>query len=251
MTELLWAERLKLRRSKIVWISVFATVMVAIIVYVEGSFTYYDMRYIDNAGWYMTAAQSLATFFVLPAVISLLGSYMICREEQEDTLKSLRLIPVNETKLTAAKMVISFLFSVLIYLLLFVIAVSVEAILHFSDLTAEMVLKFFRIYLLDGIGIFLAISPMIALVSRIKKGYWLALVFTEIYSFAGLFAGMSGTLRTFYPIMAVFNFSGYYQGNVVVSVMILLICSLLAASQLKYEELQSENFYHRGRENNL
>ena len=39
----------------------------------------------------MTAAQSLATFYVLPAVIALLGSYMICREEQEDTLKSLRL----------------------------------------------------------------------------------------------------------------------------------------------------------------
>lgn len=229
MIELLWAESLKIRRSKIVWIAVFATIMVAIIVYVEGWFTYYDMRYIDNVGWYMTAAQSLATFFVLPAVISLLGSYMICREEQEDTLKSLRLIPVNEAKLTAAKMVISFLFSVFIYFLLFVMAVSVEAILHFSDLTAEMVLKFFRIYLLDGIGIFFAISPMIALVSRMKKGYWLALVFTEIYSFAGLFAGMSSTLGTFYPIMAVFSLSGYYSGNVMVSMIILLICGFFSA----------------------
>ena len=36
-----------------------------------------------------------STFYVLPAVIALLGSYMICREEQEDTLKSLRLIPVD------------------------------------------------------------------------------------------------------------------------------------------------------------
>ena len=53
----------------------------------------YDIRfdvndYIDDAGWFMNAAQSLATFFVLPAVIALLGSYMICREEQEDTIKS-------------------------------------------------------------------------------------------------------------------------------------------------------------------
>ncbi len=54
----------------------------------------------------MTAAQSLATFYVLPAVIALLGSYMICREEQEDNLKSLRLIPVDEVKLTLAKMIL-------------------------------------------------------------------------------------------------------------------------------------------------
>lgn len=241
MTELLWAERLKLRRSKIVWIAVFATIMVAIIVYVEGGFTYYDMRYIDNAGWYMTAAQSLATFFVLPAVISLLGSYMICREEQEDTLKSLRLIPVNEAKLAVAKMVVSFLFSVLIYFLLFVIAFSVEAILHFSDLSAEMVLKYLKIYLLDGIGVFLAISPMIALVSRIKKGYWLALVFTEIYSFAGLFASMSSTLNIYYPITAVFHCSGYYTASlqqIAGSLIVLLLCggcSMLVLRYLKKE----------------
>ncbi len=41
-------------------------------------------------------------------------------------------------------------------------------------------------YFVNGIGVFLAISPIVALVARIKKGYWLALVFTEIYSFAGL-----------------------------------------------------------------
>ena len=92
------------------------------------SFTFYESRYIDGAGWFMTAAQSLATFYVLPAVIALLGSYMICREEQEDTLKSLRLIPVDEVKLTLSKMVLALVFSVVIYLLLFAITFLVEAV---------------------------------------------------------------------------------------------------------------------------
>ena len=78
----------------------------------------------------MSAAQSLATFYVLPAVIALLGSYMVCREEQEDTLKSLRLIPVDEVKLTLSKMVLALVFSILIYLLLFAITFLVEAVLH-------------------------------------------------------------------------------------------------------------------------
>lgn len=38
---------------------------------------------------------------------------MICREEQEDTIKSLRLIPISEAKMTIAKLLITFAFSVL------------------------------------------------------------------------------------------------------------------------------------------
>mgnify|MGYP002559122265 CR=1 FL=1 len=158
MELLLWAERRKLRRSKILWIAGFATVMVALIVFAQGQFTFYESRYIDGAGWFMTAAQSLATFYVLPAVIALLGSYMICREEQEDTLKSLRLIPVDEVKLTLSKMVLALVFSVLIYLLLFAITFLVEAVLHFEALSIGLVLENLKTYLLDGIGVFFAIG---------------------------------------------------------------------------------------------
>lgn len=231
MEFLLWAERRKLRRSKILWIAGFATVMVALIVFAQGQFIFYGNRYIDEAGWFMTAAQSLATFYVLPAVIALLGSYMICREEQEDTLKSLRLIPVDEVKLTLAKMILTLVFSVLIYLLLFAITFLVEAILHFNELSVGLILGNLKTYLLDGIGVFLAISPIIALVARMKKGYWLALVFAEIYSFAGLFASMSEQLKTVYPMTAVFNLSGYYDASVVqvlIGVLVLLVCAVLS-----------------------
>lgn len=236
MKELLWAEKQKLRHSKIIWITVFAVIMVAVIVFAQGQFVFNGSRYVDGAGWFMTASQSLATFCVLPAVIALLGSYMICREEQEDTMKSLQLIPVNETKLTAAKMIVSLIFSILIYLLLFIITFSVEAILHFQSLSIGLVLGFLKTYLLDGLGIFLAISPIIALVAKMKKGYWLALVFAEIYSFAGLFASMSATLKALYPITAVFNISGYYETvtlNWIYSVFVLLLCGGFSALILR------------------
>lgn len=236
MKELLWAEKQKLRHSKIIWITVFAVIMVAVIVFAQGQFVFNGSRYVDGAGWFMTASQSLATFYVLPAVIALLGSYMICREEQEDTMKSLQLIPVNKTKLTAAKMIVSLIFSILIYLLLFIITFSVEAILHFQSLSIGLVLGFLKTYLLDGLGIFLAISPIIALVAKMKKGYWLALVFAEIYSFAGLFASMSATLKALYPITAVFNISGYYETvtlNWIYSVFVLLLCGGFSALILR------------------
>lgn len=249
MWKLLWAECQKIRRSKIVWITVFASIMIAVIVFAGGQDVYNDpdlhyglksfydgSRYIDNAGWYMDAVQPWSTFFVLPAVIALLGSYIICREEEEDTIKSLRLIPINETKLTIAKMIITFIFSILLYLLLFTITFLTESVLHFSDLSTKLVLSCMKEYFLDGIGVFFAISPIIALVSRMKKGYWLALVFTEVYSIAGLFAGMSNVLQTFFPIAAIFNISGYYittGEKIMGSIISLLLCACLSAFILK------------------
>lgn len=236
MKELIWAERQKLSRSKIIWVALFATVMVAIIVFTQGQFIFNGSRYIDGAGWFMTAAQSLATFYVLPGVIALLGSYMICREEQEDTMKALRLIPVSEPKLTAAKMLVSLVFSLLIYLLLFAITFLVEVALHFQALSVGIILGFLKTYLLDGLGIFLALSPIIALVARMKKGYWLALVFAEIYSFAGLFASMSSGLKAVYPITAAFTISGYYEASatdILGSVFVLLLCGCIAVVILK------------------
>lgn len=228
MRELLWAECLKLRRSKILWIAVFATIMVAIVVFAQGQFVHYGVHFIDKAGWYLTAAQSLATFYVLPAMIALFGSYMICREEQEDMMKSLRLIPVNEPYMTAAKMLITLLFSIAVYASLFLIAFIVELVLHREALSIADFLSYFKIYLLDGIGVFMAIAPIIALVALIKKGYWLALIFTEIYSFAGIFVTTSPILKMLYPISAVFNVSGYYQATlpqILGSLLMLVICA--------------------------
>lgn len=233
MRILLWAEFQKLRRSNIIMFTIFATILIAVIVLVSGIT---DQLAINSAGWYMTITQVWATMFVLPAVIALLGSYMICREEQDDTLKSLQLIPVNETKLTVAKMTVALLFSILIYLLLFLITFLTEAALHFSALSMAVFSDFLKMYLLEGIGVFFAVSPIIALVPYLKKSYWLALVLAEIYSFSGLFMSMSNTLKTFYPITAIFGVSGYYETTIQswsCSLGMLVLCGCISALLLK------------------
>ena len=233
MRKMLWAEWRKLRRSSIILLTVFATVLIAVIVLVAGRETTVDGFYLSDAGWYMTMVQPWATMFVLPAIVAMLGSYMICREEQDDTLKSLLLIPVNETTLTAAKMIVTFVISILIYLLLFAITFSVELVLHHTDLSVGMVLSFFKSYLLEGIGVFLAVSPIIALVS---------------YTFAGLFMSMSSLTKTFYPITALLGVAGYYETtttNLFESLFVLLLCGCLAALILVcHQRSRKEKKYH-------
>lgn len=252
MRKMIWAEWRKLRRSSILLITVFATILIAFIVLVAGRETTVDGFYLSDAGWYMTMAQPWATMFVLPAIIAMLGSYMICREEQEDTLKSLLLIPVNETILTVSKMIVTFILSVLIYLLLFAITLIVELILHYSDLSMGMVLSFFKSYLLEGIGVFFAVSPIIALVSYTKKSYWLALLLAEIYSFAGLFMSMSSLTKTFYPITALLGIAGYYETtitNLIGSFFVLLICGCLAVFILVWHRYSGKEERKYGKKN--
>lgn len=245
MQKLIWAEWKKLRRSSIILFTILATVLVAAIVLLAGQDVTIEGYYLNDAGWYMTMIQVWATMLALPAVIAMLGSYMICREEQDDTLKSLLLIPVSETKLTAAKMIVTFILSILLYLLLFVITFITETVLHFSALSAGMVLGFFKSYFLEGIGVFLAVSPIIAFVTYTKKSYWLALLLAEIYSSAGMFMSMSSITKTFYPITALLGVAGYYEttaSNQIRSVIVLLLCGclsifiLLGHSQRKKEE---------------
>ena len=231
MQILLWAECQKLRRSNILMLNAFAIIFIAVIVLIGGKTTVNGVDFSESSGWYMATTLTWATMFVLPAMIALLGSYMICREDQDDTAKSLHLIPVSKAKLTAAKMIVTFVFSILIYLLLFITTFSAEAVLHFSGLSVKMGLRSLKMYLLEGAGVFLAVSPIIAIVPYMKKSYWMAMLLAEIYSFAGLFMSMSNTLKTFYPITAVFGVSGYYEASIqnrICSAGVLLLCACLA-----------------------
>lgn len=235
MKNLFWAEWQKLRRSNIVFITIFAAVVIACIVFIGGQAQNLGGMYMSDAGGYMTMTQPWAILFAMPAVIALMGSYMICREVQDDTLKSLRLIPVSEKKLTAVKLCVTLIFSIMIYMLLFLITFFTEAFIHFEDLSAKMVLVGGKTYFFEGIGTFLAVSPIVTMVSYAKKSYWLALVLAEIYSIAGLFMSMSNTLRTIYPISAVLGAAGYYEttiGNRIASSIVLILCGCFSVLSL-------------------
>lgn len=235
MRILLWAECQKLRRSNILLLTVFATVFIAVIVFIGGKTTVDGVDFVESNGWYMATTLTWATLFILPAMIALMGSYMICREEKDDAIKYLRLIPISETRLAAAKMIVTFTLSMLIYLMLFLLTLVTEAVLHLSALSAKIIFDYLKMYLVQGAGIFFAVSPIIAIVPYMKKSYWLAMLLAEIYSFSGLFMSMSNLLKTFYPITAVFGVSGYYDTtlqNRIYSSVVLLLCGCLAACLL-------------------
>ncbi len=235
MKTLLWAECRKLRRCRFLLLALLCTTGVTAIVFLGGNPARSSLSSQPLSCWYLNIAQPWATLFVLPAMIALFGSYLICREEEEGTLNALLLIPVRKIKLISAKMLLTFILSLLLYLLLFLQNLFLE-LFSASELSAGLAAEFLKTYLLEGIGVFLAVSPMIVLVSCCKKNYWLALALTELYSFAGLFMSISDTLRSFYPITAVLGIAGYYETtpqNRLQSWFILVLCACVTIFVLK------------------
>ena len=236
MKTLLLAEYKKLHRSKLIFLLVFALMMTLGVVFLQGQFSFGGKKYIDTFGWYILQVQSLTTYFVLPSLIALFGGYIICREEQEDVLKSLKLIPIDERNMITAKMIITLLGSIFVYLILFMVSLIVEAVLHLNAVNMSEVVHYFAVYVLTGIGVFMAISPIIAFIGLVKRSYWIALIIAEIYSFIGIFFASKEVVRAIYPISSVFVLSGLYKTPVMellISIIVNIGCCFISHRILK------------------
>ncbi|HGD2009817.1 TPA: ABC transporter permease [Streptococcus agalactiae] len=236
MKTLLLAEYKKLHRSKLIFLLVFALMMTLGVVFLQGQFSFGGKKHIDTFGWYILQVHSLTTYFVLPSLIALFGGYIICREEQEDVLKSLRLIPIDESNMITAKMIITLLGSIFVYLILFTASLIIEAVLHLHAVNMSEVVHYFVVYVLTGIGVFMAISPIIAFVGLVKRSYWIALIIAEIYSFIGIFFASKEVVRAIYPISSVFVLSGLYKTPVMellISIIVNIGCCFISHRILK------------------
>jgi bacitracin transport system permease protein len=147
------------------------------------------------------------TYFIVPALFSLLGSYMISREYQDDTMKNNRIVPVDAEKMIFAKLIACLIIGIILFVFLLIFIIISILFIHADQITSNLLLMYLKIYLLHAIGCFIATLPIIVIVPMIKNGCWISVIFAEIYSFSGLVIAGS-KYRSFYPITAAFGFSG-------------------------------------------
>lgn len=233
MGTLVVCEIAKLRRSKIILVTLFGMIMILLIVASQGFYAGGDADYGMEPEWFLTGVQSLGTLYAVPGLIALFGSYVFCRELQDDVLKSIQIVPVNILKMSAAKIILIFSFSVSVYFLLFLSAFGIEAFLHAQVLSPALFKKYCCMYLMDGVCIFIAVLPIISVVVRSGRDYWLGLLLAEVYSFITLFVGNLGLVSKLYPIVAAMTISGYYEtdgsAEKLLSILSMLLCLLASA----------------------
>lgn len=207
MIKLVTLEFSKLKRSKILYIVIITNFLFFLCAAAQGLKSNYTAERLMNE------TLTYGTFLIIPALFSLLGSYMISREHHDDTLKSLMMIPINTNNLIAAKLIASLIIGILLCMFLFAFTLITEVVVHPSEITAMLIFIQLKNYILQGIGCFIAVLPIISLMTTIKNGNWLSVIFAELYSFTGLIAS-SSKYRYIYPISAVFGFSGASKAEI-------------------------------------
>lgn len=230
MLKLVMAEFSKMKRSKILYIVIVTMFLFFLCAAAQGIKASYSAEKL------MSDTLAFGTFLIIPALFSLLGSYIIIREYHDDTLKSLMLIPINTDKLIIAKLITVLILGVLLSLSLFLFTLISSAVIHADQITAYFILLQLKSYLLQGIGCFIAVTPIVSLMSIMKNGYLLSVIFAELYSFTGLIAA-STKYRSIYPVSAVFGFSGASPvtiGEYLVCCFSLFVSALLAWIILRF-----------------
>lgn len=201
MLTLVLMEFKKLKRSKILYIVTCTMFLFYLCAAAQG------IRSAYSANRLLSETLAYATYFIVPAIFSLLGSYMLSREYQDDTMKNNMIVPVDIEKMTYAKLIACLIIGIIMFIVLFIFTIVSILFIHADQITLALFLMYLKIYLVHAIGCFIATLPIIVIMSMVKNGCWISVIFAEIYSFSGLVVA-SSKYRMIYPVTAVFGFSG-------------------------------------------
>lgn len=237
MFTLILLELKKLKRSKILNIVICTMLLFYLCAAVQGIKSAY------SADKLLSETLMYATYLIVPAIFSLLGSYMLSREYEDDTMKNNIIVPLDADKLTYAKLITCMIIGIIMFAFFFIFTILSILFIHANQISLDLITINLKIYLLHAIGCFIATLPIIVVMPMIKNGCWISVVFAEVYSFAGL-AVASSKYRTIYPITAAFGFSGANTSTVtefITCCLSMLLSLSVACTILKLENKLRRN----------
>lgn len=185
----LWAESLKAWRSRMLWITIlsfaFFSVMMGILVFIAnhpdlvGSSAIMSLKAsaIGKSDW-------KAYFGLLHQVIAMIGligfgfvaSWVFGREYSDRTIKDILALPVSRSVIVISKFIIFLIWSALLAIVLFVIALVTGHIVNIPGWSVESAGNAFRIYTVTSVLTILLSTP-VAFFAGWGRGYLLPLGF--------------------------------------------------------------------------
>lgn len=161
MLKLIETEFLKLRRRKMVWLMLLASLIMPFMAFLL--FNYRGDTDVDPIQFYKWSAFGYTLFIILPVILGIFCTMLIHEEKQSDLLKQLWIVPVSKLAYLFSKF-----FVVLLYSVVFMLITAAASIL-FSVLPGYVEFEWGSIlYLLERcieIGV-LALLQFLLLIAR-------------------------------------------------------------------------------------
>ena len=180
MVNLLIVELYKLKRSYMLPISLAgATVapFINLLVFIAIQRIEMEVEVVVSFASYADQINMFAILVIGTLLYGLMTTYSFSREYQEDTLKSILIVPVNRTMLIVSKALLIFIWIQMLSLYTLLIGVVFSLMGGFGPDSLGVFLEALKTYVLTGALMFMLVMPVL-LLTAIFKSYVASIAFT-------------------------------------------------------------------------
>lgn len=189
----------KLKRYHMIWAGVFLMLLSVLL-------TLFSTTALDGTYWTFShfTEQVIKNNFsmIFLMCITLLGGYIIAREERDDTMKSILTVPVSYCSLLWGKLFVCAVLSLFLGLISAVFTIIANLLMGFPGFSATAVLQTLMQIIFNCLFLYIAVMPIIAATARISGGHMIGTIIAFAYGYGGMFAAGNMTLAGIYPITA-------------------------------------------------
>lgn len=226
MNALIQAEIYKLKRYNILILGIFTilgTVLIAM--YQAWSMRFYGVDFPGLADYVLWDGLTL----LKPFTITLVGGFIMKRELTDRTMPAVLMVPVSESRLLAAKLIIIAIVTELLVFLEYIMTIGAAFMLGAGrSITGLLFLSYFYKFMVLGLTTFIAMLPIFAITAYFRKGYLGSTILAFFMGFIGIMAANSPILVNLWPLTAGLSLIDYQSSgakyddyNPIISLMVL------------------------------
>ena len=139
---------------------------------------------------------------IFPMCIALMAGYIIVREEQDDTLKSILTIPVSYQRLLWGKLLVCALLSLFLGAVSSAFTILANLCMGFSGCSLTAMSQTLVQVIMNCLFLYIAVMPIFAVTARIANGHMIGTILAVVYGYGGMFAASNSVLADLYPVTA-------------------------------------------------
>lgn len=206
MAIIIKTEFLKLKRYHILWAGIalmLLSVLLTLFTSIANDGSVWDFSYLSE----QVIKNNLSTIF--PMCITLIAGYIISREQKDDTLKNIQVVPISYKRLLTGKLLVCGVLSLFFGVICTAFTIVAELLAGFPGFTIGLALQALVQISLCNLFLYLAVLPIIILTSRTSGGFLVGVIIAFVYGYGGMFAAGNMSLANIYPITASLGLIGY------------------------------------------
>lgn len=225
MARIVKTEFYKLKRYHILWAGValmLLSVLLTLFTSMANDGSVWDFAYLTE----QVIKNNMSMIF--PMCISLIAGYMISREQTDDTLKNILVVPISFKRLLTGKLIVCGALSIVLGLICSLFTIIAEMLAGFPGFEITLALKAILQITAVNFFLYLAVLPIIVITCWKAGSFLVGVIIAFVYGYGGMFAVGNMTLANLYPITASLGMIGYRSYDNAVKWNIgICICSLL------------------------